>query len=425
MTDSTSSSENAVLAGALAGTDLGDGLWVLPGQGNALAASTDDGVVIIDAGNRHTFPGMVEQLRGMSDDRVAAILYSHGHGQYNAAVPLWLEHNEERGEAPPRLIGHDNILVRYARYRETAELQARSWKVQFPSRDDRPLARYRADVDGDLHDPTETFGDRLTVVAGSRPVEAIWAPSETDDCIAVWYPADGLLYGGPATPADAIPNIGTPLRTQRFTIRWAETLERLAALGAERLLTEFGPLVVGEAAVRERLTKTAEALRWLRSEVVDRMNRGMGEREILADLEYPPELFDQPWMTPNYGAPDYIARDLYREENGWWDRNPTTLHPAPPDEAAEAVLSAIDDPQAVLTRARALHEAGDTQLAMHVVDLLATAPGNDGLVGEAKALKAEFCMTRAGQVDPYVSMALYWSSARMLGEGGTSWQDLT
>jgi len=34
-------------------------------------------------------------------------------------------------------------------------------------------------------------------------------------------------------------------------------------------------------------------------------------------------------------------------------------------------------------------------------------------------------MTRAGQVDPYVSMALYWSSARMLGEGGTSWQDLT
>jgi uncharacterized sulfatase len=425
MSSSTSSSQNAVLGGALAGTDLGDGLWVLPGQGNALAARTDDGVVINDAGNRHTYPGMVEYLRGVSDDRVAAILYSHGHGQYNAAVPLWLEHNHERGEEPPRLIGHDNILLRYARYRETAGLQARSWKVQFPSRDDRPLAKYRADIDADLHDPNETFSERLMVVEGSRPVEVIWAPSETDDCIAVWYPADGLLFGGPATPADAIPNIGTPLRTQRFTIRWAETLEQLAALGAERLLTEFGPLVEGEAEVRERLTKTAEALRWLRDEVVDRMNRGMGEREVLADLTYPPELFDQPWMTPNYGAPDYIARDLFREENGWWDRNPTTLHPAPPAEAAAAILSAVTDHEAVLARARELHEAGETQLALHVVDLLATAPGDTGIVGEAKALKGELCQARAREVDPYVSMALYWSTARLLADGGTSWQALS
>ena len=77
------------------------------------------------------------------------------------------------------------------------------------------------------------------------------------------------------------------------------------------------------------LTMTAEALRWLRVEVVERMNRGMSEAEILADMSYPPELFDHPWMAPTYGCADYIVRDLYREENGWWDRNPTTLHPAP------------------------------------------------------------------------------------------------
>ena len=108
-------------------------------------------------------------------------------------------------------------------------------------------------------------------------------------------------------------------------MRWAETLERLAALGADRLLTEFGPLVEGQAKVRERLTRTAEALRWLRRKVVARMNQGMSERELLADMSYPPELFDQPWMRPTYGAADYIVRDLFREENGWWDRNPTTL----------------------------------------------------------------------------------------------------
>ena len=55
-----------------------------------------------------------------------------------------------------------------------------------------------------------------------------------------------------------------------------------------------------------------------------------------ADITYPPELFDHPWMRPVYGDPDYIVRDLYREENGWWDRNPTTLHPASPTGSGDA-----------------------------------------------------------------------------------------
>ena len=76
-----------------------------------------------------------------------------------------------------------------------------------------------------MHDPTEVFDDSMLLVDGSRSVELIWAPSEVDDAIAMWFPDDGLLCGGAATPGISIPNIGTPLRTQRFTIRWAETLE--------------------------------------------------------------------------------------------------------------------------------------------------------------------------------------------------------
>ena len=419
----SSSSQDAVLQGALAGSSIGKGLWILPGQGNALAARTDEGLVLIDAGNRSVQPAMLEYLRAQTEDRLGAIIYTHGHQQYNAAVPLWLEHNAQRGEAPPRLIAQKNVLTRYRRYRETAELQARAWKVQFPSRKERPLSKYRSDVEGDNHDPTETFTERMQVVEGSRPIELHWAPSETDDCLAAWFPADGLLYGGPAVQGDTIPNIGTPLRTQRFTVRWADTLDRLAALGATKLVTEFGPLIEGAEAIRERLTAMAEGLRWLRQEVVSRMNQGMGEREVLADLSYPPELFDQPWMTPSYGSPEYIVRDLFREENGWWDRNPTHLHPVDPEAAANAILSTVD-PEAVLSRTRELQEKGEIQLALHVIDLVALAPGDVGSVGEAKALKAELCSQRARQVAPYVSKALLHSSAALLRRGHDSWQDL-
>lgn len=410
-----------ILSGELAGQVFGDGLVVLPGQGNSLAAETDAGVVVLDASGYRHAEGMIATLREHTDSPVHAIVYSHGHHGYNAAVDVWQRHNDERGDPPPRLVAHENVLHRYARYRETEQLQLRMMSVQFPAREPVPLDVLATGLR--LHDPTETFADHMTLVDGARRIELIWAPSEVDDAIALWFPDDGLLCGGAATPGFTIPNIGTPLRTQRFTIRWAETLEHLAELGATRLMTEFGPMIEGDD-IRVQLLATGDALRWLRAEVVRRMNLGMDEAEILDDMSYPDDLFDQPWMRPTYGAPDYIVRDLYREENGWWDRNPTTLHPAPKAEAAEAVLSGIADPQAVLDRARELADGGDTQLALHVIDLLALAPGDDPIVVDARALKAELCRTRAKEIDPFVSKSCYRSSAGLLDDGHTSWTHL-
>jgi alkyl sulfatase BDS1-like metallo-beta-lactamase superfamily hydrolase len=411
-----------ILVGELAGQVLGPGLVVLPGQGNSLSIETDRGVVILDASGPRHADGMIATLREHTDAPVHAIVYSHGHNGYNSAVDVWQRHNEQRGDPPPRLVGHENILRRYARYRETEQLQVRMASVQFPAKKPVPLDVLAGAFS--LHDPTETFADQMTLVEGSRRVELIWAPSEVDDALAVWLPDDGLLCGGAATPGFTIPNIGTPLRTQRFTIRWADTLDRLVELGATRLLTEFGPMLEGDDIGRQ-LAATSEALRWLRDEVVSRMNRGMDEAEILADMTYSDRLFTQPWMKPTYGAPDYIVRDLYREENGWWDRNPTTLHPAPPNDAAAAILSAIDNPQAVIDRARALAEAGDTQLALHVIDLLATAAGDDAVVVSARTLKAELCRTRAKEIEPFVSKSCYRTSARLLDDGQASWTRLT
>lgn len=409
-----------ILVGELAGQTLGPGLVVLPGQGNSLSIETDAGVVVIDvSGYRHA-GGMLECLREHTDAAVHAIVYSHGHNGYNTSVDVWQAHNAERGDPAPRLVAHENVVARYARYRETDEFQRRAASVQFPSRaSHRDIAKGFA-----LHDPTETFADTMTLVEGSRRVELIWAPSETDDAIAVWLPDDGMLCGGAATPGFTIPNIGTPLRTLRLTVRWADTLDRLRGLGAERLMTEFGPMVEGAAVIDEQLRLTSEALRYLRAEVVDRLNRGFDEHEILADMDYPAELFDRPWMKPLYGAPDYIVRDLYREETGWWDRNPTTLHPAAPADARAAVLSAITDPQAVIARARELADAGETQLALHVVDLLALAPGDDDAVVAARELKAQLCRDRAKQVPSFVSKSCFISSSRLLRDGHTSWQDL-
>ena len=413
MSSETQKPAQNVLKGAEGFREVKPGIYILPAQGNALAIETDESLVVIDSGpGGKASRGMIENLRSVSNKPVSMICYSHGHLGYNDGVDEWLAHNSEREEPPALLVAHENLVVRYHRYRQTMGLQSILAGMQFPG----------AKLKGGMRDPDLVFSERLSLPVKGRRVELLWVPAETDDCIAAWLPDDGLLYSGAAFPGTTIPNIGTPLRTQRLTIRWAESCELMASLDAELLVQEFGPVIEGKQAVKDRLMKTAESLRWFREEVVRRMNSGMNEREILEDMTYPDYVNELEYMKARYGAPEYIVRDIYREENGWWDRNPTTLHPEGLDAAGDAVLSAIGDPEAVISRAEELRDAGDIQLALHVIDLVANAGTVNDVVLKARHLKAALCRQRAKEIRPYVSKALFESSARLLEDGEVSWK---
>lgn len=408
---STNDDDKPFLVTGTGSETVAPGLHILRGQGQSFVAETDAGLVVIDAGpGGSVTQGMIDSLRKLSDAPVHALCYSHGHIGYNAGVPEWLAHAQERGDPAPRVIAHRNLPRRYARYAETRALQHRMAEVQFnrsPGFFDKRLT---------MHAPTETFDERLVIGSGEQRVELFWAPSETDDAIALWAPAQRVLYGGPAM-LDSIPNIGTPFRTMRDTVRWADTLEAMAALKPRKAVREFGPVIDGEEAVQQVLGHTARALRWLRAEVVRLMNDGLNEQQILARMHYPDELFGVPWMKPTYGDPGYIVRDIYRSENGWWDRNPTTLHPEAPEAVAEAVAAAITDKAGLIASAQALADAGQWQMALHVIDLLATAPGDAPELAQARALKAQWLRQRAQQVTSYVSRNLYGVSADMIEQG--------
>lgn len=398
---------SALVTGA--GIDsAGDGVWLLHGQGQSFVAEIGDGLLVVDSGpGGRVTRGMIEALRTQTSLPVLAICYSHGHLGYNAGLQQWLDHAAARGEPAPRALAHVNVLARQARYRETERMQQRMAEIQF-RQPPGALAGKLAQAA-----PTETFADGVTLGHGERRAEILWAPSETDDAVAVWLPGRRVLYGGPAV-IDSIPNIGTPFRTMRDTVRWADTLERLAALQPLAVVREFGATVQGEAECQRVLGETARALRWLRAEVVRLMNAGCNERQMLAELRPPAALFDQPWMRPTYGDPSYIARDIYRSENGWWDRNATTLHPAPPQQAAAEIAAAVADHGALLRHAQALAERGDTQLALHVIDVLALAPDQIPSVREARRLKAAWLRQCATQVRSYVSRSLYGAAADAL-----------
>jgi alkyl sulfatase BDS1-like metallo-beta-lactamase superfamily hydrolase len=403
----TDDHENPLAGGAapLEFREVADGVWardLLPGQGNGLTITLDNGLIQIDTGfNDAVANEIIADIRTVTDKPLHKIVYSHGHVFYNFGVNAWLNHATERGDPRPEIIGHENLPIRYARYRETVDFQTilNGWQSGFG---------YQAWV-GQLDpflDPDVTYRETLSIGDESRPVELFWAPAETDDATAVWLPRQRLLYGGAAT-ITSIPNIGTPLRTQRDPIRWARTLDHYIELKPEILVREFGPELHGHEAIVEVLASTADALRWLRSETVRRLNKGLDIEEILADIDYPSEWEDMAWMAPTYGHPDYIVRDIYRSETGWWDRNITNLHPAPPTTVATAIRAAIGDPQRVLDEARALRGDGQPQLALHIIDLLALDTSDDPAVVEARSIKAELAEELASSTTSFISSNLY------------------
>ena len=185
-------------------------------------AEIDEGLVVVDAGpGGRVTAGMIASLREVSTRPVVALCYSHGHVGYNAGVPLWLEDAVARARAPApyRPCQRAGPLCALPPHRRPAEPHQCA-AVPPPA---GPYCRPAA--------PARSGPDLCRAVGAGqrRRVHLLWAPSETDDVSAVWVPGARVLYGSAAV-IDSIPNIGTPFRTLRDTLRWAGTLERLADL---------------------------------------------------------------------------------------------------------------------------------------------------------------------------------------------------
>lgn len=398
-------------ADALAGSnllvDLGPGIFGQQQAGWLVTIETRHGLVQIDTGDQAS--ASLAAIRSRTDAPFTDIVFSHGHQRYNLACRDWVVDCVRTSGRVPRVIAHENVPRRQRRYQESAGLQNRLLERQF---------RYPpGSLEGrefPFTTPTHTFRDSFTIETPGRTIDVVHAPSETDDAVAVWLREDRVLYGGPAC-IPFFPNVGSPQRPVRDPVRWADTLDRLATFPADLLIREFGEPVQGHEPILEYLASTARALRWCHHTVVELMNQGHNVAEIVNMVEFPPEIFDKPWLQQGYTSLEHVLRDVYRTQFGWWeDLNPTSLHPAHPADVAREVRAAITDPHTVLARVRALADDGRVTLALHVVDLLALGDGDEPEVVEARRLKAELCRRAAAANPSYVTQSLYLNGADAL-----------
>jgi alkyl sulfatase BDS1-like metallo-beta-lactamase superfamily hydrolase len=383
-----------------------------PVSGPSGVAVTGEGIVVVDTGvGFREGRDRVRKIRERTDLPFHTIIYSHGHVDHVGGAPAFLADAEERGHPRPRILGHSRVAPRLDKYRMLAGRRAYIASLQFPDLGIRPDGHDWSAVPAPSFEyPDTTFDDRMEFRLGGLTFEVHYGPGETDDAIWVWIPerkvafvGDLLLYG--------CPNTGNPLKEQRYTPEWAESLEAIAARKPDYVIGS-GAVISGDA-VQAHLQDTAKLLHFIQDEVVRLLNAGLWIEDILDRVAIPPELTDKPYLQGRYGHPTFIIHDVYRRYTGWYDGNPSDLFPSRRSDVAAEVL-ALTAPENLLARARALQGEGNVQLALHLADFVVSGTGDQAMRTEAMLLKADLLDSRAESTGNYIAGNIMRTSAGLL-----------
>jgi glyoxylase-like metal-dependent hydrolase (beta-lactamase superfamily II) len=163
--------------------------------------------------------------------------------------------------------------------------------------------------------PTETFDERMEIDLGDRMVELQFlGRGHTSGDLVVWLPAERICFAGDLVEAMAAPYMG-----DAHIGNWrGETLDRVAALGAQQMVGGRGPVVRG-AAVDRAIDDTRAFL----SAVLD------GTREVKEAGGTPREAYRSTHaaLAPRYGSFPIFEHTMPFNVQRAWDELDGIDHP--------------------------------------------------------------------------------------------------
>jgi alkyl sulfatase BDS1-like metallo-beta-lactamase superfamily hydrolase len=355
--------------------EVADGVMFFSWFANVTAVRTADGLVLIDTGAYFNQEMTRAMVRGFSADRINTAIYTHGHVDHACGMPAFIGEAEKNHVARPRVVGHRAVAGRFDRYKRTAGYNSVINTRQF-SRPSRWPTEYVY--------PDVCFDRELTVTAGDHRFECHHARGETDDHCWIYLPACKVLFTGDFI-IWAAPNAGNPQKAQRYAREWAEALRAMAKTGAEVLIPGHGFPVFGADRVLQILNDTAEYLESLYRQTVSMMNEGAPLDDLIHAVKPLAKFAGKPYLQPIYDEPEFLVRNIWRLEGGWYDGQPSNLKPAPAAERAREIAAMAGGVDKLVARALDKFAAGEVALACHLADWAVAAAPDDRAAHEARA----------------------------------------
>lgn len=217
-------------------------------------------------------------------------------------------------------------------------------------------------------------------------IEMARIQGETDDQIMVWLPDKRVLCCGD-NYYSCWPNLYAIRGGQyRDIAAWVKSLDIIRSYQAEYLLPGHTKPVCGRARVEEVLTNFRNAISYVLEETLRGMNEGKDMDTLASEITLPEEYAHLPYLGEYYGTVDWTVRAIFTAYAGWFDGNPTHLHPLSPKLRGEKSVALMGGAEAVLNAAKTAIESGEYQWVLELCDLLLNAGERDF---EARRWKAE------------------------------------
>ena len=379
--------------------EVADGLGVVCAFSHVWALRAAGELSVFDTSLAAFGPTAVGALRRWSDDPLTTIVYTHGHVDHVGGAGAFLADAEDRGDARPRIVSHENAPVRFDRYALT-----HGYNTVINARQFGPGGLGFPDV---FIRPDETFESTMEIDPGTAVI-LHHDRGETDDHAWAWVPEHRAVLCGDLF-IWVFPNAGNPQKVQRYAADWAAALRRMAALEPELLLPAHGLPIQGRDRIAGVLDRTASALELLLGETLDRMNAGATLDEIVHEVRLPQSYAELPYLRATYDEPEFVVRNIWRLYGGWYDGNPARLKPPRDVAVSHEVASLAGGARALAARAVEVADAGDLRLACQLIEWAGTAAPEDT---EVHATRAELYRRRRHEETSLMAKGIFGTAAQ-------------
>ena len=368
------------------------------GHSNATLLIGDTSCILIDVLDSDVRGETLKQaIAQITDKPVKTIIYTHGHPDHRGGAKAFADTVEEIIAFAPK-----RPVLKYSQLVNDILMLRGARQFGYALTDDELITQGLGPREGStcgegtygILPPTTVYTeDSVTRTIDGVTLQMTAAVGETDDQIFVWLPDAKALCCGDNFYA-CFPNLYAIRGSQyRDISAWVDSLDVIRTYPIETLLPGHGKAIQGAQTVQETLKNYRDAIESVLLQTLDGMNQGLTIDQLAENVKLPETLANLPYLGEHYGSVEWTVRSIFNAYAGWFDGNPTALHPLTASQNASHTIRMMGGVNAVLQEIQSAIATGEYQWGMQLCDLILQLPAaSHEELAQAKQYKAQCCL---------------------------------
>lgn len=371
-----------------------EGVWYVLGVGhsNAIFVEGKTSVILIDTlDSLERGQKLLEIIRKNTGKKVKTIFYTHGHPDHRGGAGAFLESEPEIIAFAP-----ENPALEKSELLQDIQNLRGMRQFGYSLNDEEALSQGIGPREGVNYGEQRAFVPPTTVYHQPKVVreidgveiELVRLPGEAEEQMMVWFPQKKVLCCGD-NYYGCFPNLYAIRGGQyRNLSAWVKSIDVILSYPAQYLLPGHTAAIFGHDIIRQVLGNFRNSLDYILTKTLEGMNEGKSAEQLAAEIHLPKEYADLPYLAEHYGCVEWTVREIYAAYLGWFDGNPTNLHPLAPEQRAQKMSDLMGGEEKVFAAAQTALQEKEYQWCLELCDLLIAVKADKRILQvKATALK--------------------------------------